>query len=390
MAGKLLQAERPQQALPPPRPVPGDVVPEPHHRRRSVCREHHRHRNHGQHPGVAVPQRRALRPRIFHPFDMPLGFLDQALHHRRRSFLLSSFKAGFPYQTVTMSYAMAVAMRRGDLTDQQWQWLEPLLPPEKPWTGRPNEDHRQILNGILWIHRTGAPWRDLPRRYGPVGTVSSRFYRWRKAGIWQRILSDLQAEANQRGEIDWDLHFVDATIVRAHQHAGGARRDGATPEEAQAREALGRSQGGFSTKLHLRAEGNGRPITVVLTGGERNAQIALEAVLDQGAVRRPGRGRPRLRPRAAACDKAYSSPPARARMRRRHIRPVTPTRKAQPRQRNFDRAAYRLRNRVERLINRLKQARRVATLYEKRGENYLAMVHIGMILLWLKPFADTA
>src|SRR4051794_18170363 len=129
-------------------------------------------------------------------------------------------------------------MRRGDLTDQQWQRLEPLLPPEKPWTGRPNEDHRRILNGILWIHRTGAPWRDLPRCYGPMGTVSSRFYRWRKAGIWQRMLSDLQAEAEQRGEIDWDLHFVDATIIRAHQHAGGARRDGAILEEAAVREAL--------------------------------------------------------------------------------------------------------------------------------------------------------
>src|SRR5436309_2785342 len=170
----------------------------------------------------------------------------------------------------------------------------------------------------------------------PMGTVSSRFDRWRQAGIWQRILSDLQAEAEQRGEIDWDLPFVDATIVRpspvpstrlclaeplaslAHQHAGGARRDGATPEEVPAREALGRSQGGFSTKLHLRAEGNGRPITVVLTGGERNEQIALEAVLDQGAVRRPGRGRPRLRLRAAAGDKDYSSPTARARLRRRH------------------------------------------------------------------------
>jgi len=200
-----------------------------------------------------------------------------------------------------------MAMRRGDLTDQQWQRLKPLLPPEKPWTGRPNEDHRQILNGILWLHRTGAPWRDLPRRYGPMGTVSSRFYRWRKGGIWQRILSDLQAEAQQCGAIDWNLHFVDATIVRAHQHAAGARRDGATPEEVPAREALGRSQGGFSTKLHLRAEGNGRPMTVVLTGGERNEQIALEAVLDQGAVRRAGRGRPRLRPRAAAADKGYST-----------------------------------------------------------------------------------
>src|SRR4051812_8617926 len=247
------------------------------------------------------------------------------------------------------------AMRRGDLTDQQWQRLEPLLPPEKPWTGRPNEDHRQILNGILWIHRTGAPWRDLPRRYGPVGTVSSRFHRWRKAGIWPRIRSDLRAGAQQRGEIDWDRHFVDATIVRAHQHAGGARRDGATPEEAPAREALGRSQGGFSTKLHLRAEGNGRPITVVLTGGERNEQIALEAVLDQGAVRHPGRGPPLLPPRPGVCEKAYSSPPARAPRRRPHTRPVTPPRRAHPPKRNFDRQAYRLRNQVERLINRLKQ-----------------------------------
>ena len=172
-------------------------------------------------------------------------------------------------------------VRRGDLTDQQWQRLQPLLPPEKPWTGRPNEDHRRMLNGILWIHRTGAPWRDLPRRYGPMGTVSSRFSRWRKAGIWQRMLSDLQTAAEQRGEINWDLHFVDATIVCAHQHAGGARRDGATPGEAAVREGLGRSQGGFSTKLHLRAEGNGRPIAVVLTGGERNEQITLEAVLGQ-------------------------------------------------------------------------------------------------------------
>jgi len=113
-------------------------------------------------------------------------------------------------------------------------------------------------------------------------------------------------------------------------------------------------------------------------------------VLDQGAIRHAGRGRPRLRPRAAAGDKGYSSPTARARLRRRHIRPVIPTRKDQPRQRNFDRQAYRLRNRVERLINRLKQARRIATRYEKRAENYLAMIHIGMTLLWMRPFADTA
>src|SRR3954452_7922768 len=114
-----------------------------------------------------------------------------------------------------------------DVTDEQWRRLEPLLPPERPRTGRPNHDHRRVVSGMLWIHRTGAPWRDLPERYGPVGTVSSRFYRWCRAGVWDRILSALQAEADARGEIDWDLHFVDATIIRAPQHAAGARRTGA-------------------------------------------------------------------------------------------------------------------------------------------------------------------
>ena len=118
-------------------------------------------------------------------------------------------------------------VRPGDLTEAQWRCLQPHLPPEKPRTGRPNGDHRRILNGILWVLRTGAPWRDLPRRYGPVGTVSSRFYRWRASGVWERVLSALQAEADARGEVDWDLHFVDASAIRAHQHAAGARRDGA-------------------------------------------------------------------------------------------------------------------------------------------------------------------
>ena len=133
----------------------------------------------------------------------------------------------------------------------------------------------------------------------------------------------------------------------------------------------------------MRADGNGRPITAVLTSGERHEQIALEPLLDQGAIRRPGRGRPRLRPRRVAGDKGYSSPTARRRLRRRGIRAVIPTKRGERRQPNFDHHAYRERNKVERLINRLKQSRRVATRYEKRAANYLAMVTIAMVMLWL-------
>lgn len=90
--------------------------------------------------------------------------------------------------------------------------------------GRPARDHRQIINGILWIQRTGAPWRDLPERYGPWRTVASRFYRWQKAGVWQRVLEALQQEADRQGELDWQIHYVDSTTIRAHQHAAGAKK----------------------------------------------------------------------------------------------------------------------------------------------------------------------
>ena len=120
-------------------------------------------------------------------------------------------------------------MRRHELTDDQWDRLEPLLPPQRPSTGRPNQDHRTILNGILWILRTGAPWRDLPERYGNWKTVYSRFRRWQAAGIWDRILTELQCEAAHDDQLDGALTMIDSSSIRAHQHAAGARKRGTQP-----------------------------------------------------------------------------------------------------------------------------------------------------------------
>jgi transposase len=115
-------------------------------------------------------------------------------------------------------------MNRGDLTTTQWEWLQPLLPPQKPKTGRPAVDHRRILNGMLWILRTGAPWRDLPERDGPWRTVAGPFSRWQKAGIWGPLLAAVQAHADAAGQLNWDLQDVDGTMIRAHQHAAGATK----------------------------------------------------------------------------------------------------------------------------------------------------------------------
>ena len=124
---------------------------------------------------------------------------------------------------------------------------------------------------------------------------------------------------------------------------------------------LGRSRGGFSTKLPLRAERGGRPVALVLTAGQRHEQHALPALRDRGAVKRPGHGWPRLRPERVVGDKGYGSGWARRELRRRGIGPAVPRKANKRRDGRFDRAAHRERNAVERAINHLKRHRAVAT-----------------------------
>jgi transposase len=119
-------------------------------------------------------------------------------------------------------------MERHALNDEQWARLRPLLPPPSQGRGRPRRDDRLIVDGILWRLATGVPWRDLPERFGPWRTVYSRFRRWQERGVWERVLAALQAGAAARGDLDWSLHFLDGTTVRAHQHAAGAQKGAAT------------------------------------------------------------------------------------------------------------------------------------------------------------------
>lgn len=151
----------------------------------------------------------------------------------------------------------------------------------------------------------------------------------------------------------------------------------------QEREALGRSKGGFSTKLHLRCDNRGQPITFWVTVGERHETVVFEQLMAQGAVKRPGGGRPRLRPRRVVADKGYSSAKIRRYLRRRGIRLTIPRKSNEKHRGKFDPSLYRQRNQVERCFNRLKQHRRIATRYEKKAENYLAMLTLAAIRMWL-------
>jgi transposase len=116
---------------------------------------------------------------------------------------------------------MEVEMARFDLTDFEWSVIEPLLPTDV--RGVERVDDRRVLNGIFWRLRTGAPWADIPARYGPPTTCGNRFRRWRKAGVWDRILQAVSKA------YDGDIQMIDSSSIRVHQHAANAQKKKTDP-----------------------------------------------------------------------------------------------------------------------------------------------------------------
>jgi transposase len=247
-------------------------------------------------------------------------------------------------------------MRRHAISDADWDRIKNLLPDRGP-----KADNRLFVDAILWIARTGCPWRDLPERFGHWNSVWRRFRRWAGAGVWGRVLEHVR-------DPDVSTLVLDSTVVRAHPHAAGALKKNGP-------QALGRSRGGFGTKAHASVSGRGHPAVLKLTPGQAG-DAPHAADLLAGATRG--------RVKAVIADRGYDSAALARRVRRVRARVVIPSQRSRKARRRYSKALYKGRNVVERFWNKLKQWRRVATRYDKLDVCYLGLIHLAATLVVLR------
>ena len=228
--------------------------------------------------------------------------------------------------------------------------------------GRRSKNDRLHIEGILYILRTGIPWRDLPDIFGKWSTVYKRFQRWSEEGLWQHMLTALNDLYS-----DDEYLMIDSSIMRIHQ-------DGSNPKGGQMRQAMGKSRGGLSTKVHMACDALGYPLSCVITGGVRHdatqAKTLLQRHLKENSY--------------ALLDAGYDSDELRSIVDTNRSTSVIAYRKNRIIIPEFDKHLYKERHKIENLFQKLKRYRRIATRYEKTHSHFKAMVTFASILLYVR------
>ena len=242
-------------------------------------------------------------------------------------------------------------MIRMMLSDAQWDRIEPLLPGKAGDPGRSGTDNRLFLEAVLWLVRTGVPWRDLPEAFGRWNTVFRRFRRWACKGVFESIFAALS------GDLDFEYALVDGTIVRVHQHGAGAK--GGTHTQA-----IGRSRGGLTTKIVALVDALGNLARFVLLPGQRHDSVGVEPLIAGVEFD------------ALIADKAFDIDWIRADLNDRGATAVIPPKADRVRPIACDFAIYRWRHLVENFFCNLKEFRRIATRYDKTDISFAAAIHL--------------
>jgi transposase len=224
-----------------------------------------------------------------------------------------------------------------------------------------DQEYSSIRPLIDWLAYNGytVVTKAMPERFGDPIKIHTRFSRWAKSGVWKKLFEMLASDA------DNEYAMIDSTIVRAHQHSAGAKKDGED-------QAIGRSKGGLSTKIHALVDALGNPLGFILTPGQAHDLQGADALL------------PDMAAEALLADKAFDAD-------ERVIEPllargksvVIPPKSNRKVQRDFDKDAYKARHLIENFFCKLKQYRAIATRYDKTARNFLAAIHLAAAVIWL-------
>ncbi|WP_456662956.1 IS5 family transposase [Bradyrhizobium sp. LB13.1] len=243
-------------------------------------------------------------------------------------------------------------MDRFVLTDAQWAKMEPhcLGKPGDP--GRSGKDNRLFVEAVLWIARTGSPWRDLPVMFGHWNSTFTRFRDWVKADVWKRLFEAISDDP------DMEYAMVDATIVKVHRHGQGAKGG---PQS----QAIGRSKGGMTTKILALTDALGNLVRFVLLPGQRFDTVGVPPLIEGLAFN------------ALIADKAFDSNAIIAELEARGAKVVISQhpRRAQPLA--IDKEMYKWRHLIENFFGKLKEFKRIAMRADKTDQSFTSMIYLA-------------
>ena len=252
------------------------------------------------------------------------------------------------------------------LRNDQWQNIRAFLEHgPKVYLGT-EVNSRRFIEAVLWINRTGAPWRDLPPHYGNGNSIYKRFARWCDQGIWGHML------AHVADDPDREHLILDSTVVRAHPYAAGA----ATKNGGQADQALGRRRGGFSTKIHVSVDGVGNPLRLIRTPGQAGDSPQAARLLAG------------LSPERVSGDRADDTNDLRQQRADQGAEAVIPAHPRRTEPVADDTHWEKERHLVACFINTIKHVRRVFSRFEKLDSRSMGFLQVTSVLIWLRYMSN--